>query len=113
MSDQEATRFIDDLQTDVEFLTEMSKLKGNPDAAFNAVISRGYDVTKEEITEAYLEFASSNLSDNELNAVAAGLSDAATIGIAVGGAAGGMAAAAITTGIVLAVVASSSAAACI
>ena len=113
MSEKEASRFISDLQTDLEFLTEMSKLKGNPEEAYKAVVASGYDVTKEELTEAYLEFASKHFSDNELLGIAAGLSDGATAGIAVAGFAAAGVGAAVTTGIVLAAVGSSAAAACI
>lgn len=117
MSDKEATRFINDLQNDLDFLTEMSKVKGDPKMAFDTVISRGYDVTPEEITEAYLEFSSSSLSEQDLKDVSAGLTRAqengVIAGVAVAGALGAGVAAGVTTAIVLTAVGSSAAAACI
>lgn len=113
MSDKEATRFIHDLQTDMEFLEEMSKVKSDPKKTFEAVIAHGYDVTPEEITDAYLEFSSNSLSDKDLEQVAAGLSNGATAGIAVAGAVTGAGVAAGITVACLIAASSSAAAACI
>lgn len=113
MSDKEATRFIYDLQTNMEFLEVMSKVKDDPKKTFDTVIAHGYDVTPEEITDAFLEFSSNSLSEKDLKEVAAGLSGGATAGIAVAGAVTGAGVAAGITAACLIAASSSAAAACI
>lgn len=74
MSASEATRFMDDLQNDPEFTKEMFELRQDSKAVLAKLKEKGYDVTKEEIGDAYLEFASQNMTVEQMLEVSAGLS---------------------------------------
>lgn len=74
MSETEATRFINDMQNDSEFAAEMHKLRNNPTAAYQMVKDKGYNATTEEISAAFLEFSATCMSEENLEAIAAGLS---------------------------------------
>jgi predicted ribosomally synthesized peptide with nif11-like leader len=78
MSAAEADRFITDLTNDPDQFAEIEQLglAGNADAAYAKLKALGYDATQEEIREAFLEYASEHLDDDQLAAVAGGLSDA-------------------------------------
>lgn len=86
MSESEANRFMNDLKTMPELVEKMTSVRSNPEKAFAQVKDLGYDVTKEEIREAYLEFVANELNEDQLQEVVAGLSRGATVGISVGAA---------------------------
>lgn len=110
MSDKEASRFINDVQNDAAFAEQLTKSRSNPEAVWELVQSKGYDATKEEISAAYLEYASSVLTEEQLQEVAAGLSNDQKAYIAAG-TIGGTAAVAIGFGVTIAVVTTVSASA--
>jgi predicted ribosomally synthesized peptide with nif11-like leader len=109
MSAAEADRFISRLGSDPEFAATLEGLKDDPDALYAVVVAEGFDATPEEIRSAFLEEMSQYLDEEQLAAVAGGLSTV-EIGAIAGGAVG---AAAITTGVVVGVVVSSAAGAAI
>lgn len=109
MSAQEADRFIARLNSDPALAQQLDALKDNPDGLYEVVRAEGFDATPEEIKAAFLEEMSQYLDEEQLAAVAGGLS-----GEAIGGIVGGtIAAGAITTGVVVGVVVSSAAGAAI
>jgi len=110
MSDSEAVRFIEDIQSNSEFAEKLTKLRPNPDAVFNYIKSQGYDVTTEEISNAYLEFASSCMTEDQLQSVAAGLSKEDKSIIA-GSVIAGTGVAAVSFGVTIAVITTASTAA--
>jgi len=74
MSEEEATRFISEMQENTDFAAEMHKLRENPSAAYQMVRDKGFNATPEEISAAFLEFSSTWLSEKDLQDIAAGLS---------------------------------------
>jgi predicted ribosomally synthesized peptide with nif11-like leader len=106
MSTQEADRFIERTATDQEFLASIEALGNDADGVFALVQSEGFDCTPDEIKEAFLETYASQLSAEQLEAVAGGLSTSEGLGIGLGGGLGavavgvGVASAAIAAGAV-------------
>jgi len=94
MSAQQAEAFIARVQEDPDFAERLAALKDDPAAVQALVAAEGFDATPEEIREAFLETFGSELSEEQLAAIAGGLSqeDGATIGALVGGAVVGVAA---------------------
>jgi len=74
MSTKEADRFIERTASDQEFLASIEALGNDADAVFALVQSEGFDCTPEEIKEAFLEAYASQLTAEQLEAVAGGLS---------------------------------------
>ena len=75
MSQQQAEAFIARVQEDPEFAERLAALKGDPAAAQALVVAEGFDATPEEIREAFLETFGAELSEEQLAAIAGGLSD--------------------------------------
>jgi predicted ribosomally synthesized peptide with nif11-like leader len=106
MSTKEADRFIERTASDQEFLASIEALGNDSDAVFALVQSEGFDCTPEEIKEAFLEAYASQLTAEQLEAVAGGLSTSEGLGIGLGGGLGavavgvGVASAAIAAGAV-------------
>lgn len=105
MTIEEADRFIADIRSNpaaFEGLEELAR-SGDTVAVYEQVRSMGYDATQTEISEAFLEYVSDELDENQLAAVAGGLSDGAAIGIGAGVAVGvGAGAGAVVAGVVIA-----------
>jgi len=101
MSEQEASRFISDLQTVDGMVAEFSKVKGDQKAALALMKSKGYDATPDEVRDALLEYAATALTEEQIAEVAAGLSTGAKAGIAVGAVAGAGAVGAATAAFVV------------
>jgi len=91
MSQQQAEAFIARVQEDPEFAERLSALKDDPAAAHALVVAEGFDATPEEIREAFLEAFGAELSEEQLAAIAGGLSTGEAVGIVVGGGVGGAA----------------------
>ena len=75
MSQQQAEAFIARVQEDPEFAERLSALKDDPAAAQALVAAEGFDATPEEIREAFVEAFGAELSEEQLAAIAGGLSD--------------------------------------
>ena len=87
MSAQQAEAFIARVQEDPDFAERLAALKDDPAAVQALVAAEGFDATPEEIREAFLETFGSELSEEQLAAIAGGLSyDDTTIIIGVVGA---------------------------
>jgi hypothetical protein len=102
MSASEADRFIADLKSSPEQFDGLQQLAkdGHADQAYAKVRAMGYDATVDELGDAFMEYISEELGEEELARVAGGISDGAVIGAAVGGAA----AAGVGAGVVIATV---------
>lgn len=105
MSLQEADRFMTDLQNDPSRFADFESLAkaGRTDEVFLAVRDMGYDATVDEIAEAFFEYVSQELSEDDLATIAGGISDGAVVGAAAGAAVGaGVVAGGIAAGVVIA-----------
>ncbi len=91
MSQQQADAFIARVQEDPEFAERLAALKDDPAAVHALVVAEGFDATPDEIREAFLEAFGAKLSEEQLAALAGGLSQGEAIGIVVGGGVGGAA----------------------
>ena len=84
MSQESANQFLDRLETDEDFATSLAELRDDPAAVQAAIDAAGFDVTQDEIRSAFLDRFGSELTEEQLEAITGGLSDAAGIGIGVG-----------------------------
>ena len=78
MSMQSAVAFVERVDSDETFATELESLKDDPEAVRAKVIAAGFDATPEEIRQAVLDHYGAELTQEQLDAIAAG-ADAATI----------------------------------
>ena len=97
MSEQEATRFIKDLQDNTKFAEELHSMRAKPDAVLKTVNDRGYNVTADEVSAAFLEFSTTMMTEQNLKDVVAGLSKGDN-GLIAGSVVGGVVATACIAG---------------
>jgi predicted ribosomally synthesized peptide with nif11-like leader len=88
MSQADAVAFLERVESDEDFTKELESVKENPDAVVEKVRAAGFDATPDEIREAFADRYGVELAPEQLDRVAAGLSDA-EIGMVVGGTVGG------------------------
>ena len=74
MSHTDAVRFLDAVETDEAFAQQLEALRDTPDQALDAVRARGFDVDPDEVREAFLERYGADLTEEQLAAIAGGLS---------------------------------------
>ena len=74
MSHTDAVRFLDAVETDEAFAQQLEALKDTPDQALDAVRARGFDVDPDEVREAFVERYGADLTEEQLAAIAGGLS---------------------------------------
>jgi predicted ribosomally synthesized peptide with nif11-like leader len=72
MSVQQAEAFIARVQEDPDFADRLSALKDDPAAVQALVVAEGFDATPEEIRDAFVEAFGSELSEEQLAAIAGG-----------------------------------------
>ena len=96
MSQESANQFLDHLETDEAFAASLAELREDPAAVQAAIDDACFDVTQDEIRAAFLERFGSELTEEQLESVAGGLSYDEQNGLIIGGVvvAGGIAAAA-------------------
>ena len=82
MTTTATTALFERLETDEAFASSLAELREDPQAVKVAIRDAGYDVTPEEVRAAFLERFGSELTEEQLAAVAGGLSDDAWLGIA-------------------------------
>ena len=75
MSIQQAEAFVARVQEDPDFADRLTALKADPTAVHALVVAEGFDATPEEIRDAFLEAFGSELSEEQLAAIAGGLND--------------------------------------
>ena len=73
MSAQQAEAFIARVQEDPDFADRLSALKADPAAVHALVVAEGFDATPEEIRDVFLEAFGSELTEEQLAAIAGGL----------------------------------------
>ena len=78
MSVQSADAFIERLTSDTGFADRIYELREDPEAVHALVSESGFDATPEEIRDAMLEQFGSELSEEQLAAIAGGMG---TVGI--------------------------------
>ena len=74
MSHTDAVRFLDAVETDEAFAQQLEALRDTPDQVLDAVRARGFDVDPDEVREAFLERYGADLTEEQLAAIAGGLS---------------------------------------
>lgn len=97
MSSDSAVAFLDRVERDDTFATELESLKNDPAAVLARVQDAGFEVNHAEVREAFLARYGEQLGPDQLARISAGV-DGETIGAGVGagiGAAGLVAAAAV------------------
>ena len=72
MSIQQAEAFVARVQEDPDFADRLTALKADPTAVHALVVAEGFDATPEEIRDAFLEAFGSELSEEQLAAIAGG-----------------------------------------
>ena len=76
MSGAAAIEFLDRLEEDEAFAVELESLKSDPSSVYAAVREAGFDVTPDEIKMAFMERFGSELTPEQLELIAAGISGA-------------------------------------
>ena len=75
MSIQQAEAFMARVQEDPAFADRLYALHEDPTAVQELIVAEGFDVTPEEVREAFLEAFGSELSEEQLASIAGGMSD--------------------------------------
>ena len=95
MSNESVEALFNRLSTDDDFAGELAAVKADPAAVQRLIADAGFDVTPEEVRDAFLEHYGDQLTEEQLAAVAGGLSQSDT-NVAIGaGVIGGVAVVAI------------------
>jgi predicted ribosomally synthesized peptide with nif11-like leader len=96
MSLAAANAFLERAETDKEFAAEFEDVKDSRTAVLDKVRASGYDVTPDEVLEAFTERYGAELTPEQLDKIAAGADDAGVIaGAVVGGVIGAAAVVAV------------------
>ena len=85
MTMQQAEAFVARVQEDSEFADRLAALKDNPAAAQALIAGEGFDATPDEIREAFMEAFGTELSEEQLAAIAGGLTTEQANGVIIGG----------------------------
>ena len=96
MSVEQAEAFMDRVESDEAFAAELENMSDDPAAVQAAVVAAGFDATPEEIRNAFVDRFGDQLTEEQLAAIAGGVSEdrfrdagiAAGVGAALGVAAG-------------------------
>lgn len=83
MSEGAASAFLDQLEDDESFAVKLESLKGDPSSVYAALQEAGFDATPEEIKMAFMERFGSELTTEQLEAIAAGISGSMVLNIVV------------------------------
>lgn len=73
MAHAQAELFLDRVESDLDLATRLAAAADRPHMVFALVTEMGFDVTPDEIRNAFLERSLRRLTEHELAAVAAGL----------------------------------------
>jgi predicted ribosomally synthesized peptide with nif11-like leader len=88
MSQSDAVAFLERAETDEAFAADVEKAQGNQQAVLAKVKEAGYDVSEEEIYEAFTDRYGLELTPEQLDQVAAGTDPGLIAGATVGAVAG-------------------------
>jgi predicted ribosomally synthesized peptide with nif11-like leader len=84
MSEAQAEAFLDRVESDEEFAKELESLREDPPAVLEKVHAAGFEATPEEIREAFLDRYGAELTQEQLDQIAAGTDPAVVAGTVVG-----------------------------
>ena len=84
MSNESVEALFNRLSTDDVFAGELAAVKADPAAVQRLIADAGFDVTTEEVRDAFLEHYGDQLTEEQLAAVAGGLSRDAENGLIAG-----------------------------
>jgi predicted ribosomally synthesized peptide with nif11-like leader len=73
MSQAEAVAFFDRIEGDEDLANELESLKENPPAVLDKIRAEGFNVEPEEIRQAFLDRYGAELTPEQLEQVAAGI----------------------------------------
>ena len=99
MSETAAVAFLDRLETDDAFASDLESVKDDPDAVIGKVHDAGFDTAPDEILNAFTDRYGVELTPEQLDQVAAGVDPGSIAGAVVGGVAGAALVVAICAGI--------------
>jgi predicted ribosomally synthesized peptide with nif11-like leader len=84
MSQAQAEAFLDQVESDEDFARELESLREDPPAVLERVHAAGFDATPDEIREAFLDRYGAELTEEQLDAIAAGTDPTVIAGTVVG-----------------------------
>jgi predicted ribosomally synthesized peptide with nif11-like leader len=84
VSQAQAEAFLDQVESDEDFARELESLREDPPAVLERVHAAGFDATPDEIREAFLDRYGAELTQEQLDAIAAGTDPAVIAGTVVG-----------------------------
>ena len=84
MTTSDAIVFMDRIESDADFATRLGEVSSDPAAVREILSAEGFELDPDAVREAFLERFGSQLSEEQLAAVAGGLSQEAHDGIVVG-----------------------------
>jgi predicted ribosomally synthesized peptide with nif11-like leader len=84
MSQAQAEAFLDRVESDEDFARELESLREDPPAVLERVHAAGFDATPDEIREAFLDRYGAELTEEQLDAIAAGTDPTVIAGTVVG-----------------------------
>jgi predicted ribosomally synthesized peptide with nif11-like leader len=99
MSATAAGEFLDRLEEDEAFASELEAVKSQPDVVIGKVHAAGYDATPDEILNAFSERYGFELTPEQLDQIAAGADPGLIAGATIGAVAGAALVVAICAGI--------------
>ena len=73
MSQADAVAFLDRVETDEDFASELESLRADPETVHARVVAAGFDASPEEIREAFVDRYGSELTHEQLDQIAAGM----------------------------------------
>jgi predicted ribosomally synthesized peptide with nif11-like leader len=89
MTASDAQAFLDRAETDEDWAAEFDAIKDDQEAVLAKVHAAGYDLTQQEILDAFMDRYGAELTPEQLDQIAAGSDDAGVIaGAVVGGVVG-------------------------
>lgn len=83
MSKDDVRAFFDRYESDRDFADKLERLVDDPEAVLAAIRAEGYDVAPDDVRDEFLERYGAELTPDQLELVAAGLSTEAEIAIGV------------------------------
>jgi predicted ribosomally synthesized peptide with nif11-like leader len=84
MSQTDAVAFLEKVETDEEFAKELAALREDPPAVLERIRGEGFDVQPEEVREAFLERYGAELTQEQMDQIAAGVDPGTVVAGVVG-----------------------------
>ena len=75
MSQAQANAFLDRVERDEEFSNKLDSLKEDPPAVLDKIRDEGFDVEPNEVRQAFLDRYGAELTSEQMEQVAAGVTD--------------------------------------